>query len=39
MNMTGKKSINIIDMSEMCAHFPKESKFGSEVHLMLNEYS
>ena len=30
--------INVLDLTEMCAHFPPESPIGAEVHNLLDTY-
>lgn len=37
--MNNDNVINIISLSEMCAHFPKETPLGREVHLMLELFT
>ena len=37
--MSGDKYINIIDLTELCAHFEPDSVIGKEVHDLLETYT
>lgn len=37
--MAGDKCINIIDLTELCAHFAPDTGVGREVHSMLDSYT
>jgi hypothetical protein len=39
MNMTGDKTIGILDLTELCASFSKETLLGQELHYMLEQYT
>ena len=39
MNISGEKSISIIDLVEMCANFQQSTPLGQECHQMLQSYT
>ena len=38
MRIQGDPSLCILDLIQLCAHFPPETTLGKEVHLMLDRY-
>ena len=38
MRVQGGKDLNILDLIQLCAHFPKNTQLGGEVHKMLDRY-
>jgi hypothetical protein len=39
LNISGEEHISILNLSELCAHFPENTPLGSECHKMLRMYT